>query len=266
MVNKVVAKKISIRFEQLGAEQFNSKLPELQELLRVRFPAHQIPIIESYNIDVRNPNSLQIDKNGASELYMVSADNSHSLQIGNQGFDYSTHRYVPYQEQKEMFIFVLEAIQRVMQVKFVGHLSMRNINLFELNGDGVATDINTESPFNISENTGIESWTQVGAATRRDFAMDNGLLGMSVNSSIAQQGQSYVPQPEWHSWQMADGVPAVMQKSLLLMILVAHNQKEIALHPRTNTLVDLDINDISEKLDHIRSLLNQTFDSITKES
>ncbi|HHC7311255.1 TPA: TIGR04255 family protein [Vibrio campbellii] len=266
MVNKVVAKKISIRFEQLGAEQFNSKLPELQELLRVRFPAHQTPTIESYNIDVRNPNSLQIDKNGASELYMVSADSYHSLQIGNQGFDYSTHRYVAYETQKEMFLFVLEAIQHVMQVKFVGHLSMRNINLFALNDDGVATDINTDSPFNISDNTGIESWAQVGAATRRDFSMENGLLGMAVNSSIAQQGQSYIPQPEWHSWQMAGGIPAVLKKSLLLMILVAHNQKENALQPGANTLVDLDINDISEKLDHIRNLLNQTYNSITKES
>ncbi|ANN29628.1 TPA: TIGR04255 family protein [Vibrio vulnificus] len=266
MVNKVVAKKISIRFEQLVAEQFNSKLPGLQELLRVRFPTYQTPRVESFNINVSNPNSVQIDKNGATELYMSSADNMHALQIGNQGFDYTVRGYVEFEEQKEMFLFVLNAIYSVMDVKFIGHLSIRNINLFNINEEGVVPNIKADSPFNISENSGIDDWIQMGAGTRRDYVLENGLLGMAVNSSIAVQGQSYVPQQEWQLWQMTGGVPAVMEKSLLLMIFVAHNQKDFASRGQAgNVLVDLNIANIEEQLTRIHDLLNQTFASITKE-
>jgi len=268
MVNKVAAKKISIRFEQVGKESFKDKLESLSELLRTRFPTYEKPQVQSVSINMANPHVPVVNNDdGAIELHMVSANNMHALLIGNQGFDYIVRDYIDYKVQKEMFIFVVEAVQTIMNIKFVGLILLQNINIFEFNTDGLAINIKNDSPFNVLENSFTTDWTCVGAATRQDYVLENGLLGMNVSSTIAHQGQSFAPQHEWGLWQMMGGIPVLKNRKLILTISVVHNQQ--ATHgkkaPGLN-FVDFDLAKIGEDIDQIHEHLNNTYESITKES
>lgn len=267
MVNKIVAKKASIRFEKLGVSTLKSKLETLQEALRDRFPKSNMPRFQSFNIDLTNPNSVHIDQDGGvHELHMVSADNIHALKIGNQGFDYSVRGYVEYEQQREMFLYVVGLVMHIMEVKYFGLLSLHNINMFAFDAEGAAANIRENSPFAATHKEIDDVWQRVGAATRHDYELDDGLIGLVVNSTIAQQGQSFVPQPEWELWQFMGGIPVVQERSLLLTISVVHHQKEKAQRtPQEFSLVKLELADVATKLDLIHGLLNSTYDSITKE-
>ncbi|EPR5524696.1 TIGR04255 family protein [Vibrio parahaemolyticus] len=267
MVNKIVAKKASIRFEPLGVTTLKSKLEALQEALRDRFPKSKMPRMQAFNIDLTNPNSIQVDQDGAHELHMVSADNVHALKIGNQGFDYSIRGYVSYEHQREMFLHVVDLAMRTMDVKYVGHLSVHNINMFAFDAEGAAANIRENSPFAAKDKGIDDSWQHVGAATRHDYELDDGLVGLVIHSTIAQEGQSFIPQPEWELWQLMGGIPVVQERSLLLTIAVAHNQEGKAQRtPQGVSLVNLDLEDVANKFDLVHEHLNRTYDSITKES
>lgn len=267
MVNKIVAKKASIRFEKLGVEPFKSKLETLQEALRNRFPKSHMPRVQAFNIDLTNPNSVQVDQDGAYELHMASADNVHALKIGNQGFDYSVRNYVSFEQQKEMFLYVVDMVMRTMDVKYVGHLSMHNINMFAFDAEGEAANIRKNSPFCVTDKGIDDVWQCVGAATRHDYELDDGLIGLTIHSTMAHAGQSFIPQPEWELWQFMGGIPVVQERSLLLTISVAHHQQgKEQRTPQGVRLVNLDLQDIENKFDQIHVHLNRTYDSITKES
>ena len=268
MVNKVAAKKISIRFEQVGKESFKDKLESLSELLRTRFPTYEKPQVQSVSINMANPHVPVVDNDGgAVELHMVSANNQHALLIGNQGFDYLVRDYIDYQTQKEMFIFVVKAVQTIMNIKYVGLISLQNINIFEFDTNGLAINIRNESPFNVLENSFTTDWTRVGAATRQDYVLKNGLLGMNVSSTIAHQGQSFAPQNEWRLWQMMGGIPVLEDKRLILTISVFHNQQEMRGKKAPGlSFIDFDLAKIGEDIDQIHEHLNNTYESITKES
>lgn len=267
MVNKIVAKKASIRFEKLGVSALKSKLEALQEALRDRFPKSHMPRVQALNIDFTNPNAVQVDQDGAYELHMVSADNVHALKVGNQGFDYSVRNYVPFKEQKEMFLHVVSMVMRAMDVKYVGHMSIQNINMLTFDSEGAAANIRENSPFAVTDKGIDEAWQRVGAATRHDYELDDGLIGLVVHSTIANKGQSFIPQPEWELWQFMGGIPVVQERSLLLTIAVAHHQQgKEQRTPQGVSLVSLDLQDVENKFDQIHEHLNRTYDSITKES
>ncbi|GAM63936.1 hypothetical protein JCM19232_2346 [Vibrio ishigakensis] len=267
MVNKIVAKKASIRFEKLGVSGLKSKLEALQEALRDRFPKSHMPRVQALNIDLTNPNAVQVDQDGAYELHMVSADNVHALKIGNQGFDYSIRNYAPFEAQKEMFLHVVRMVMHAMDVKYVGHISMQNINMLAFDAEGAAANIRENSPFAVTDKGIDEAWQRVGAATRHDYELDDGLIGLVVHSTIAHEGQSFIPQPEWELWQFMGGIPVVQERSLLLTISVAHHQQgKEQRAPQGMSLVNLDLQDVENKFDHIHEHLNRTYGSITKES
>ncbi len=267
MVNKIVTKKASIRFEKLGVTTLKSKLETLQEVLRDRFPKSSMPRLQAVNIDLTNLNSVQVDQEGAHELHMASADNVHSLKIGNQGFDYSIRGYAEYAQQREMFLHVLERVMKVIDVKYVGHLAMNNTNMFTVNDEGFAANIRKGSPFAVTANGIDDSWKCIGAATRRDYELNDGLIGLVVHSTIAQKGQSYIPQPDWELCKLMGGIPVVNERSLILTIGVAHNQEAKAQRsPQEISLVPLDLDDVKLKLDMIHKHLNSTYYSITTDS
>ncbi|MBG5950859.1 MULTISPECIES: TIGR04255 family protein [Proteus] len=262
MVNKIVAKKISIRFEKLGISGFKSKLETLQEVLRDRFPKSFMPRVQAFNIDITNPNTVQIDQDGVYELYMASADGLHSLKIGNQGFDYTVHRYASFDVQKEFFLHVVKNVIDVMEVKYIGYLSVQNINLFTCDTDGATPHIRKNSPLATTDIGIDKSWKQAGVATRHDYEMDDGSIGLVVLSTIAQVGQSFVPQTEWELWQFVGGIPVIQNISLLVTISVVHHQGRKAQRSPGGNLVELDLNKVESQLEQLHQHLNQTYSSL----
>lgn len=267
MANNVVAKKTSIRFEQLGIDTFKSKLEALQEALRPRFPIYLIPNIQSVSINMSNAQASVVDNNGMVELHMVSADRLYALQIGNLGMDLTASKYVEFDQQKEMFLFVVNEIKNIFDIKYLAQLFIHNTNMLDVNESGIAENIKTESSFNVLENNSLDGgWSCIGAATRQDYLQENGLIGMTVHSSIAHPGQSFVPQPDWGLWQLMGAIPVIDKKCLLLNISVAHNQQErTKLSSQGLSFVPFDLSDVETKLDIIHSYLNKTYDAITKE-
>ncbi len=268
MVNKVVAKKISFRFEPIGQDTFKSKLEGIREALRYLFPTANTPKLQSVSINMSNPQSPPVVEfsGDATELHMISADNKHALIIGVQGFDYITRDYVNYEKQKEIFLSVIRTIHSVLDFHYVSHISQHNINMFDVDGTSKAMHIKNDSPFNVLENNFETNWTCIGAATRQDYVLENGLLGMTVNSTVAHPRQSYAPQQEWNIWQMMGGIPVLEERKLLLTISVAHHQKEKQLGAQTApNLVEFSIEDVQKKLDTVHKYVNSAYNSITKE-